>query len=71
MTAISQIRPATFAASASNLARAYTWLKRARANARARRSLARSLAHVDARTLRDIGFTRREIAVFSHVSAGR
>lgn len=67
MTAILQIRPAAFAASASNLARAYTWLKRARANSRARRSL----AHVDARTLRDIGFTRRDIAVFSHVSASR
>ena len=58
MTATSQTRSAV---SASRLARAYAWLKRNRANARARRTL----AQVDTRTLRDLGFTRREIATLS------
>jgi uncharacterized protein YjiS (DUF1127 family) len=38
-----------------------TWILRKRAAAHARRAL----AQVDARTLRDIGFTRRDIAVFT------
>jgi uncharacterized protein YjiS (DUF1127 family) len=60
-------RPATSALSASRLAQVYAWVERARATARARRAL----AQVDARTLRDIGFTRREIAVFSLVCSAR
>jgi uncharacterized protein YjiS (DUF1127 family) len=47
--------------------RLLTWIMRKRAAARARRAL----AQVDARTLRDIGFTRRDIAVLTMVSSGR
>ncbi|MFW6027996.1 MAG: DUF1127 domain-containing protein [bacterium] len=61
MNATLQSRPAAAATAASPLARAYGWIKHANARARARRSL----AQVDARTLRDIGFTRRDLAVFT------
>ena len=54
------IRP-TASLSASRLVRAYVWLKRSRADSRARRTL----SQVDARTLRDIGVTRRQIAVLA------
>jgi uncharacterized protein YjiS (DUF1127 family) len=47
--------------------RLFTWIMRKRAAAHARRAL----AQVDARTLRDIGFTRRDIAVLTMVSSGR
>jgi uncharacterized protein YjiS (DUF1127 family) len=70
MNATLQIRPATTRRPASRLARAYAWvrwIRHARAKARARRRL----AEVDARTLRDIGFTRRDIAVISLVGYGR
>jgi uncharacterized protein YjiS (DUF1127 family) len=67
MNATLQMRRATLALSASRLARAYTWIKRTRASARRRRTL----AQVDVRTLRDIGFSRREIAVFTVLHPGR
>jgi uncharacterized protein YjiS (DUF1127 family) len=51
---------------ASSLARLYTWVRRSRARRRAR-----SLAHIDTRTLRDIGFSRRDIAVLKVVSSAR
>ena len=60
MNAAPPTRPAT-RRPASRLALACNWVRRMRATARARRSL----SEVDARTLRDIGFTRRDIAVFS------
>lgn len=66
MNAASQTRPAT-RRPASPLARAYDWVRRSRANARVRRTL----AEVDARTLRDIGVTRRDLAVFSVTGYGR
>lgn len=62
MNATSQIiRPSTAPQSASRLVRAYAWFKRSRASSRARRAL----SEVDARTLRDIGITRRQIAVLT------
>ena len=62
MNATSQtIRTSTASLSASRRARAYVWLKRSRANSRARRAL----SQVDARTLRDIGVTRRQLAVLA------
>ena len=64
MNATLQTRPFT---SASRLARAYDWVRRTRANARARRAL----AQVDARTLRDIGVTRRDITVLTVAGCGR
>jgi len=67
MNATLQTRPVTSVLSASRLARAYDWLRRARANARARRAL----AQVDARTLRDIGVTRRDITVLRVASCDR
>ena len=67
MTATYQIRPVASVLSASRFARAYDWLSRVRANARARRAL----AQLDARTLRDIGVTRRDIAVFRIASCSR
>jgi len=65
MNAATQTRPAL--RPASPLARAYDWVRRRRATARARRSL----AELDARTLRDIGITRRDLAVFSVAGSGR
>ena len=65
MNATLQIRPPTSRRPASRIARVYAWFKRTRANTRARRTL----AQVDARILRDIGLTRREIAVFSVVGS--
>lgn len=59
------IRHSTASLSESRLARAYVWLKRSRASSRARRAL----SEVDARTLRDIGITRRQLAVLA-VTAG-
>jgi len=70
MNATLQIRPATSRRPASRLARAYAWVRwisGARADARARRTL----VEVDARTLRDIGFTRRDMAVIRVVGCGR
>ena len=62
MNATSQtIRPGTASQSASRLVRAYVWLQRSRASSRARRAL----SEVDARTLRDIGITRRQLAVLT------
>ncbi len=55
------LRPSTASLSASRLARAFVWLKRSRATARA----SRALREVDARTLRDIGITRRQLAVLA------
>ena len=55
------IRHSTASLSESRLARAYVWLKRSRAQSRARRAL----REVDARTLRDIGVTRRQLAVLA------
>lgn len=66
MNAAPQIRPAT-SSTTSPLARAYDWVKRRSAFARGRRSL----ADVDARTLRDIGLTRRDLAVYSMTGYGR
>jgi uncharacterized protein YjiS (DUF1127 family) len=66
MNATDNPQLARSALSASSVARLYTWVKRSRARRRAR-----SLAHVDARTLRDIGFSRRDIAVLKVVSSGR
>jgi uncharacterized protein YjiS (DUF1127 family) len=66
MTATLQTRP-TSVPSASRLARACDWVRRARANARARRAL----TQVDARTLRDIGVTRRDITVLTVAGRGR
>ena len=66
MNATSQtIRPSIASPSPSRLAQAYVWLKRSRARSRARRAL----TQVDARTLRDIGVTRRQITVLT-VTAG-
>ena len=59
MNATSQTRTATTHRSASGLARVYSWIKRAQADAHA----CRTLAELDSRTLRDIGFTRRDMAV--------
>jgi uncharacterized protein YjiS (DUF1127 family) len=61
MNVTMQSRSAAAATPASRLARACGWINRANADARARRAL----AQVDARTLRDIGFTRRDLAVFT------
>jgi uncharacterized protein YjiS (DUF1127 family) len=47
--------------------RLFTWIMRKRAASRARRAL----AQVDARTLRDIGFTHRDIAVLTMGCFGR
>lgn len=55
------IRLGTASLSASRLARACARLKRFRARSRARRAL----SEVDARTLRDIGVTRRQLAVLA------
>ncbi len=66
MNAAPQTRPAT-RHPASPLARVFDWVKRRSASARSRRSL----AEVDIRTLRDIGFTRRDIAVFTVTSSMR
>ena len=55
------IRPSTASPSESRLARAYVWLKRSRTSSRARHAL----REVDARTLRDIGVTRRQLAVLA------
>ena len=66
MNAAPQTRPAT-RYPASPLARVYDWVMRRRATARSRRSL----AEVDARTLRDIGITRRDLALFSVTGDGR
>jgi uncharacterized protein YjiS (DUF1127 family) len=60
-------QPATATRTLARRNRLLTWIKRKRAAARARRAL----AQVDARTLRDIGFTRRDIAVLTMVSSGR
>lgn len=66
MSASSQtILSGTAPHSASRLARAYVWFKRSRASSRA----GRSLSEIDAHTLRDIGITRRQLAVLT-VSAG-
>jgi uncharacterized protein YjiS (DUF1127 family) len=51
------IRHSTASLLESRLARAYVWLKRSRAR--------RDLSQVDARTLRDIGVTRRQLAVLA------
>ena len=59
MNVISQTRTASARRPTSSLARVYGWISRAQADARARRSL----AELDTRTLRDIGFTRRDLAV--------
>ena len=67
MNATLQTRPVTSVLSASRLARAFDWLRRTRANARARRAL----AELDARTLRDIGVTRREITVLRVAGCSR
>ena len=67
MNPILQIRPTPSALSATRLGRAYRWIKRARARARARRAL----GQLDARTLRDIGVTRREVAVLVVTSVRR
>jgi uncharacterized protein YjiS (DUF1127 family) len=62
MNATFQIRqPATATRSRLRRNRVFTWIMRKRAAARARRAL----AQVDARTLRDIGFTRRDIGVLT------
>jgi uncharacterized protein YjiS (DUF1127 family) len=67
------IRHSTASLSQSRLARAYVWLKRSRAsswaNFRASSRARRALCEVDARTLRDIGVTRRQRAVLA-VTAG-
>jgi uncharacterized protein YjiS (DUF1127 family) len=55
------IRRSTASLSESRLARAFVWLKRSRDQSRARRAL----REVDARTLRDIGVTRRQRAVLA------
>ena len=55
------IRHSTASLSESRLARAYVWLKRSRASSRARCAL----REIDARTLRDIGITRRQLAVLA------
>jgi uncharacterized protein YjiS (DUF1127 family) len=60
------IRPAA-SLSGSRLARAFVWLKRSRARSRARRAL----SQVDARTLRDIGVTRRQLAVLAVTAEAR
>lgn len=71
MNAAPQTRPATSRPAtsrpASPLTRAYDWVKRRSAFARTRRSL----ADLDARTLRDIGITRRDLAVYSVTRDGR
>lgn len=67
MNATLQTRPVASVPSGSRLARAYDWVRRARADARARRAL----AQVDARTLRDIGVTRRDITVLTVASCSR
>ena len=59
MNAVLQIRPSTSTLSALRLGGAYRWIKRSRARARARRTL----AQLDDRTLRDIGVTPRDVAV--------
>ncbi len=59
------IRHSTASLSESRLARAYLWLKRSRASTRTQRVL----SEVDSRTLRDIGITRRQLAVLT-VTAG-
>lgn len=64
MNVTSQLRQVL---SVSRLARAYTRLARSRANARSRRGL----SEVDARTLRDIGITRRQFAVLTVTTGGR
>ena len=62
MNATSQTIQATKGSLAgSRLVQAYAWLKRNRASSRARRAL----TEVDARTLRDIGITRRQLAVLT------
>jgi uncharacterized protein YjiS (DUF1127 family) len=59
MRPILQIRPTSSAFSATRLARAYRWIRRTQAEVRA----GRTMAQLDDRTLRDIGITRRDVAV--------
>ena len=59
------IRHSTASLSESRLARAYVWLKRSHASSRASSRARRALSEVDARTLRDIGVTRRQLAVLA------
>jgi uncharacterized protein YjiS (DUF1127 family) len=61
------IRHSTASLSQSRLARAYGWLNRSRASFRTRRAL----GEVDARTLRDIGVTRRQLAVLAITAEAR
>jgi len=65
------IRPSTASPSESRLARAYVWLKRSRANSRASSRARQALREVDARTLRDIGVTRRQLAVLAVTAEDR
>ena len=53
-----QIRSSMASRPVTTLARVRTWIRRSRAARRAR-----TLAQLDARTLRDIGFTRRDLVV--------
>lgn len=63
MKPILQIFPQSSALSATHLGRAYRWIKRTRARVRARTSTRRTPVQLDDRTLRDIGVTRRDVAV--------
>ncbi len=58
-----QFRPTSSALSATRLGRAYRWIKRTQADARAQARARRTMAQLDDRTLRDIGVTRRDVAV--------
>lgn len=60
-TTLQIIRHSTASLSGSRLVQAYVRLKRSRASSRARQAL----REVDARTLRDIGVTRRQLAVLA------
>jgi uncharacterized protein YjiS (DUF1127 family) len=62
MKPILQILPTSSALTATRLNRAYRWIERTRATVRAR-TARRTMAQLDDRTLRDIGVTRRDVAV--------
>jgi len=65
------IRHSTASLSESRLAQAYVWLKRSRATSRANSRARQALSEVDARTLRDIGVTRRQLAVLAVTAEDR
>ena len=58
---------ATATRSTLRRSRLFSWIMRKRAAAHARRAL----AQVDTRTLRDIGFSRRDIAVLTMARCSR